>query len=57
VFLVVRTSDYFFEVVLQYIIVLFRIFGEEWPNGRPEVEPKFPPQRLLTELDLTAQKF
>ena len=26
-------------MVLRYIIVLFRVFGEEWPNGRPEVEP------------------
>ena len=56
VFLVVRTSGYFF-MVLQYIIVLFCVFGEEWPNGRPEVEPNFPPQRFPTELDLTAWKF
>jgi hypothetical protein len=76
VFLVVRTSGYFFygltvhyctfsrfwqgmaeRTARQYIIVLFRVFGKEWPNGRPEVEPNFPPQRFLTELDLTARKF
>ena len=46
-----------FLMVLQYIIVLFRNFGKEWPNGWPEVEPNFPPKRFPTELDLTAQKF
>jgi hypothetical protein len=57
VFLVVCMSGYFFDGLTVYIIVLFRVFGEEWSNGRPEVEPNFPSQRFLTESVVTARKF
>jgi hypothetical protein len=36
-------------MVLQYIIVLFRVFGEEWSNGQPEVEPNVPLQRAFSD--------
>ncbi len=44
-------------MVLQYIIVLFCVFGKEWPNRRAKLEPNFPPQRFLAEFDLRARKF
>jgi hypothetical protein len=31
------TRQVIFLTVLQYIIVLFRIFGKEWPNGRAKL--------------------
>ena len=42
---------------LEYGKVPFRVFGEEWSNRRPEVEPNFQPQRFPTESVLTARQF
>ncbi len=44
-------------IFLEYMKVLFRIFGEEWPNGQARVEPNFQPQRFPTESILTARQF